>query len=224
MMCFLKSISMKVIYSLAFIVFFYLIFPHKIRSGEWELIRSSNNINVYSRSIENQNYKELRAVTAFNAPLPNVVAMIKDVDFYPQWVYRCSEARILKTVSETEFYYYHVTSLPWPFKDRDLIVHVMLNYNKKDGSVSAQLNSAPGFIAENMEFVRVKVFKASWKIYPLAENQARVMHDIFVDAGVGLPGWIVNRASHEGPYQTIKKMREFSIKDRFAHKNFDFLS
>jgi ribosome-associated toxin RatA of RatAB toxin-antitoxin module len=214
---------MKTIYSLGFIIFFYLIFPHKIRSGEWELIRSSSNINVYSRSVENESYKELRAVTAFNAPLSNVVAMIKDVEYYPQWVYRCSEARIFRTVSETEFYYYHVTSLPWPFKDRDLVVHVILIYNKTDGSVTAELNSTPGFIPENTDYVRVKVFKASWRINPLEGNQARVMHDIFVDAGVGLPGWIVNRASHEGPYQTIKKMREFSIKERFSRRNFDFL-
>lgn len=190
---------------------------------KWQLQKEKNNIRVYSRSVENTDIRELKAETTVEVPLSNIVAMIKDVNYYPNWVYRCSEARILKKVSETEFYYYQLTYAPWPISNRDMIIRCRISQDQQTGRVIAKLDGAPDFIEEKPGIVRVQKFSGEWVLTPVDDGKVRIVHELFIKPQGDIPSWLMNYAAVEGPYSTIHNMIQKLNDKRFANRTFGFL-
>jgi hypothetical protein len=190
---------------------------------EWQLQRNRNNISVFSRLAEATGAMEMRAVSNIKSPLSNIVAMLKDVDYYPQWMYRCSEARVLKVISETEFIYYQVTTVPWPIKNRDMIIHVKIAQDQETGEVRVALKGLPDYLERSEELVRVKIFEGQWILKPLPNGQVKIMQDILVVPNGEIPAWMVNLAAVEGPYGTMEGLVNQIQDNRFANQVFSFL-
>jgi hypothetical protein len=190
---------------------------------EWQLQRNKNNISIYSRDLQNGSRMEMKAETVLDVPLSNMVAMVQDVEFYPNWMYRCSESRIIKRVSETEFYYYLVTTVPWPVSNRDMVVHVLVSQNDSSGTVEFDLHGIPDYIDEVDGIVRVQVFEGKWILKPLSGGKIQVIQKLMVAPTGALPTWMVNLAAIEGPYGTMVGMVEKVGEQRFSNKHFDFL-
>lgn len=190
---------------------------------EWQLQRNRNNISVYSRPSGENGIMKMRAITTLNVPLSNIVAILKDVDYYPQWVYRCSEAEIINQISETEFYYYQVTTVPWPIQNRDMVIHMKLSQNEKSGEVTVELKGKPDYIKEKEGLVRVKIFEGKWFVKPLEGGGVMVTHDILVVPNGSIPTWMVNQAAIEGPFGTLEEMANRVNEARFANRSFPFL-
>jgi hypothetical protein len=180
------------------------IFPSE---ENWQLKRSRNEIKVFSKAVEGTNFKRLRAETTIHQPLEQILKTIHNVENYPQWVFRCTQARILKRISSTEFYYYQVISVPWPISDRDMIIHLK-TIEKADGSILITLQGVPGYMPPEDDFVRVQVFEGKWELNPLRDGGVEVIQELMVVTGGPLPAWMVNRAAVEGPYGTMKGLRE----------------
>ncbi len=212
---------MKIISLLAFFVFSLIINSNE--QNDWELIRNRNNVEVYSRPVENKNDRELKAITIVDSDLSNLLAIIYDVEYYPNWVYRASEAEILNTVSETEFYYYQVTDAPWPITDRDMIIHVKVSQDEVSREITVKFTGVPDYMEEKPGFVRVPSFNGNWVFTPLEDGTVRVVHSLLIEPEGEIPSWIVNSAAVEGPYSTLLNMRRLINEDRFAKRSFDFL-
>lgn len=213
---------MKIISLFVFFIGSLIITP-PLAQKDWTLEKSRNNIKVYSRPVENTETRELRAVTTVNAELSSIVAIIKDVEFYPKWVYRCSEAEILNKVSETEFYYYQVSDAPWPVSDRDMTIHARISQNEATGEVVVKLDGIPDYIEKKSGLVRVPKFNGKWVLTPLDNGEIRVAHELFVAPQSDIPSWLLNYAAIEGPYSTLYNMMSIINNDRFANKSFEFL-
>ncbi|MDQ3190518.1 MAG: START domain-containing protein [Bacteroidota bacterium] len=212
---------MKIISFLVFFICCLLLNP--IVQNDWELIRKKNNIEVYSRAVEKSEIRELRAITTVDSDLSNLVAIIHDVEYYPNWVFRASKAEVLKRVSETEFYYYQVTEAPWPISNRDMIVHVKFSQNPESKEVLVILDGVPDYIKEKPGIVRVPNFNGKWVFTPLENGTIRIIHKLFIEPKGDIPNWLVNRAAVEGPYSTLLNMKTIINKDRFSNRTFRFL-
>ena len=54
----------------------------------WELKRQSDGLNVYVRDAANSDVKEIKIETTLDASLHAVVAVLKDVPVYEEWIYK----------------------------------------------------------------------------------------------------------------------------------------
>jgi ribosome-associated toxin RatA of RatAB toxin-antitoxin module len=215
---------MSLIQSFLLLLFIHIISIFDSHKQEWELQRNKNNISVYSRPVQGTDIKEMRAVSVINAPVSNVVAMIKDVDYYPNWMYRCSEAKLLEEISETEYIYYTVTSVPWPIKNRDMIIHAKISTDESGGVVHVSLNALPEYLEEKPDMVRIKKFEGKWTITPLEKGQVKLVNDVLVIPNGEVPDWMINMAAVEGPYGTMEAMIREANSERFSHRSFGFLN
>lgn len=94
------------------------------KPDEWLLKSHKDGVKVYYR--QTGDVYELKLVTSVRASLPGMVLLFDDPSRYTEWVYRSTESKCIKRVSETEMYYYVRFDFPWPLSDRDLIMHTQL--------------------------------------------------------------------------------------------------
>jgi hypothetical protein len=52
--------------------------------AQWEIYKSENDIRSYEREVKNSKYIETRSDTVINAPMENLLEVIKDINSYPR--------------------------------------------------------------------------------------------------------------------------------------------
>ena len=106
------------------IAYFFVGFSQKSPKDNWELKKIENGITIYTRATETSKYKELKAIFQIKSSLSSVIALLNDVETYPQWVYRCETSKVLKKNSDQHLIRYQTIVAPWPVDNRDVVVEV----------------------------------------------------------------------------------------------------
>jgi hypothetical protein len=174
--------------------------------GNWELKKNENGIAVYTRKAATGNLKELRVVCELNATKAQLISTLQDIGNYNDWVYSNKKSEILKSLSPHKIIYYTESRLPWPIKDRDLIVQ--LDIDSGPEILEIQAKSLPEYLPQNKKFVRVPYSLAKWKVTQAAENKLKVDYTFSVDPGGSIPAWLVNATMAIGPYNSFAKLRK----------------
>jgi hypothetical protein len=174
--------------------------------GKWELKKNENGIEVYTRKAATGNIKELRVLCELDATRAQLISTLQDIPKYSDWVYSNKKSVILKTDNPEKITYYTISHLPWPIKDRDLIVE--LNINQTPEVLNIIAKGLPDYLPKNEKFVRVPYSLAMWKVTQVTDNKLKVDYTFSVDPGGSIPAWLVNATLAIGPYNSFVKLRE----------------
>ena len=185
---------------------FFFVFSAVIAQGSWELKKNENGIAVYTRKPATGNLKELRVVCELTATKAQLISTLQDIGNYNEWVYSNKKSEILKSLNPHKIIYYTESHLPWPIKDRDLIVQ--LDINPGPEILEIQAKSLPEYLPQNKKFVRVPYSLAKWKVTQVDDNKLKVDYTFSVDPGGSIPSWLVNATMAIGPYNSFVKLRE----------------
>ena len=176
------------------------------QSHEWKLDKDENGIKVYTRPIEGFPVDELRTETVVHAPMAAILAVIMDADNYEEWVFACSESRLVEKISDAEQYQYQVTDVPWPVTDRDVASHFLIKQDEKTKVVTVTNTGEPNHIPPKEDRVRVQHFQSNYKFTPLTNGKVKVEFELFVDPGGNVPAWLINSNIVTAPYKTTEAM------------------
>lgn len=174
---------------------------------DWKLVKDTDGIQVYTRMAENSKFKEIRIQALFKANIDTLFNKLNNPDTYTDWVYKCTQGKILEKKNDQEFHYYTVSNLPFPAKNRDMVVKCK-QWVDEDGTKYSHSVAAPDFIPTNNNLVRIPHFVSNWKIIPLANGMIQVDYTALADPGGKIPIWMVNLAVSAGPFKTMKKLIE----------------
>lgn len=194
------------------------VFPQK-----WELAKSESNIKVYVREVKNSPYKEFRGITTVNAPLPVLVAVLSDPAAFPQWFHECPQASRLKTISPTEGINYMVYNLPWPFDDRDLVIHYLASQDADNKAVTYKLWANGNFIPHKSGLVRVMTLNGYWRFTPLDKGRCQAEYKMHLDPEGSIPGWLANSTVVDAPYNTLLMLHTQVKKSKYQNQTFEWL-
>ena len=175
-------------------------------SQNWQFKKEEKGIRVYVRSLENSdnNLKELKITKMFRGDLNSIAAVLTDVSAYPNWVYKCAQAQTLKENSLWDIYFYSETKLPWPFQNRDVVLHSVM-YMDDLGRLVSESKSVTGLEAKKKDIIRVPFLHSVWTFQPVGNGLIKMTYILNSEPGGNIPDWLVNLAVDEGPVQTVKK-------------------
>ncbi|MGL5075780.1 MAG: START domain-containing protein, partial [Waterburya sp.] len=148
-----------------------------------------------------------KIVTEFDANLSTVVEALLDVPAFPSWIYKIKSGKVLEKPNLMTTKYYNQINLPWPAKDRDLVVLSKVSQNKTSKVVTAEDTNLPTAIPENPDYIRIKDFYAKWVFTP-TDKGVHGEYIIHSDPSGDLPETIVNMFVDEGPYNSIKAFKK----------------
>lgn len=137
-----------------------------------------------------------------------MIAMWLDPENYINWQYNTTNARLIKTINESEIIYYTEVAAPWPVSNRDLVVHLKISQDEKTKILTVSGKSVADFIPTKEQLVRIPLAISSWKVTPISESQLAVEYTMDLDPGGSVPAWMANMVVAEAPYITFKNFRE----------------
>ena len=95
--------------------------PH---TASWQLQKESAQRRIHTAPVAHSSFKAFKAETTIAQPIDAVLAVIAHPASCPLWVDGCLHSQSLGINSFSDRYGYALNDLPWPFRDRELIVHI----------------------------------------------------------------------------------------------------
>lgn len=181
----------------------------------WVLKNEKNNVKVYYR--KTSDIYELKLATSIKVPLSGIVKLFDEVENYPQWGYKVSEAQLLKRVSPMEIYYYSRIDFPWPMNDRDVVLHTRLEQNEHNNAVTSTSVAVSGWVPEKKDVIRIKKASTKWTLIPGDAGWLYVEYYLYSDPGGSIPDWAINLALDVGPRETVKQMKKILKEPAFQN-------
>ena len=94
------------------------------QEADWQLRKEQGGIRVFTREQQGSNFAAVRAEMILeDVRLSSLVALIDDPSACALLEARCAESYTVERVSATEQFVYRHNDMPFPIKDRDVVMH-----------------------------------------------------------------------------------------------------
>jgi hypothetical protein len=98
--------------------------PAGAQEADWQLGKEQGGIRVFTREQQGSNFAAVRAEMILeDVRLSSLVALIDDPSACALLEARCAESYTVERVSATEQFVYRHNDMPFPIKDRDVVMH-----------------------------------------------------------------------------------------------------
>lgn len=168
-----------------------------------------------------------RATTVIDARLSSLAAVLLDNTRTPEWVYRAREAVLLRSDGPTRGVTQVITAMPFPLSDRESVVAWELTQDPQTLAVAVSGHSIPDVLPPHPDRVRMPLIESRWLFSPRPDGQVDVLFEGRGDPGgkLSLPllRHFVNNAVWEGPWYTIRGLREIVRKAPFPQATLPFI-
>lgn len=188
--------------------------------SEWRLIKNDTRkqIKAWDKRDDDKKYRSFKLDLIIDAPLEAVARAYTDIDYYPRWFWEVQESRILKKVSDTEFYYYVVHRAPVGLPPRDAIIHARIEpWTKAKGYALFILEAKPAYMPPRDGHVRMNAEDMVIKWTPQPDGSTREEVEGYIDPGGNVPAWAINAVQRQAPYYTVMGLQRVVQTDRFKN-------
>ncbi len=181
----------------------------------WKKDRVIKGFTIYVREESDSEVLKIRAVGTLEAPLPSLMANLRDVESATDWTPDLLKKTTLDEISDLEAITYSLTAMPWPLYDRSLVLHNVLKLDKKRKllvvhSRSVQHKDAP----KSDDAVEAYMSYSYIAIRPVGLDKSYIEFIAAIDPKGSIPSWIVNFFQKKWPATFLRAMekrsREFS--------------
>jgi hypothetical protein len=175
-------------------------------------------IEVYLRE-RADHLPEFLAITRVSARLSTLVAVLRDSEAMPRWVYRTRSVQVLEAPDATRGLSRVITAMPWPLQDRESIVEWQLRQDPANGEVLLEGRSVPDRAPPMTGVVRMPRFASSWAFKPLGGGQVEVRFSGYGNLGGNLAEGalrvFVDSAVWLAPLATVRGLRDMIQKAEY---------
>lgn len=172
----------------------------------WKLVKEQDGIKVYTKFESGSEYKAFKSEMQVNCRIEDIIKVLKNSESINNWIVNCKGIKLLKT-EDNDQYYYIETSLPFPFKNRDMVYH--FQYPGIDGGhVKVNVTGIPDFIPPTEGIVRMAKTNGFWLLTSVDKNNTAVTYQMHVEPGGLIPAWLANPFIVNVPFSTFKELRK----------------
>jgi hypothetical protein len=198
-------------------------FVDHAHAQDWVLKKNKGGVKVYVRDQAGTNIKELKFSTTIEASLTTIAAVLTDVKGYDEWSYGASNSRVVKRISDTEVHYYTEVDFPWPFDNRDVILHSKFWQDKKTLALHSYSSSSHWMEKESDGIIRIKKCEISWVFTPIGNGKVQVDYFLNSDPAGNIPAWMINLAADQGPLNTMALFKEMLKKEKYRNSKLAYV-
>ncbi|MEO5569701.1 MAG: START domain-containing protein [Bacteroidia bacterium] len=192
-------------------------------NGTWVLRKNQDDIRVYTRSISTSDFKELKCTTRVKSSMSAIVKLLIDVDHFKGWIYKCTEATLIKKVSAREVISYQLFDAPWPVDDRDVVANCYVTQDEKTKIVVVRSVVANVLIPEKKGIVRIKNFRTTYTLTPKGNGWIEIDYELGTEPGGSVPAWLANMVMVNGPFTSQQAMSALLQTSYFKSAKLGFL-
>ena len=191
----------------------------KSNANEWRLHKNDarHKIKVYVKNEEGQKLRSFKVEGIIDAPLETLLRIQSDVENYARWYFEIAEVKLLKKVSDKEFYFYLVHDATIGLPKLDVILRTTIEpMSKKQPHVQLKMTSVPDYMPPRPPYVRMEAENYIVRYTPLSKTQTLREVEGFINPGGSSPAWAINFVSGKGPYTNMMGIRRMSLLPQYA--------
>jgi hypothetical protein len=197
--------------------------PARADEASWTVRRTDDGIEVATRPVNGSAYAEVRARAKLDAPLAAVVALLRDKSAAPRWIAYCAESRVVATVSGTEVLTYTWNDMPWPVRDRDVVMRVRWFRDPDSGVVRMAATAEGDAVPHVRGRTRIETARTGWTLTPLPGGGVHAEFRSHVDPASAVPAWLSNALVVGAPHDTLRRMRAVLAEGAYSDASVDVL-
>jgi hypothetical protein len=193
-----------------------------MEAPNWEEETTEGNIVIYTRPHPESSFRAFKAVAIINAPINNIMAVMANPLSCMEWVLGCTVANAFDETIFNDRYAYSVNDMPWPFKDRDYVLHIKTTSDPKSGLILMHMNATNNKKEIKSEFERVDVAQTVYSFEALDDNQTKMVWLQHTEPGGILPGWLVNSLIVDIPIKSLQQLERVAQLPKYQDANILF--
>lgn len=175
--------------------------------GKWELKKSEDNIDIYTRDVEESSLKEFKATTIFkNVSMEEVLKQVYEAPQYNENSDFGTSYFMKDLSSDSERYFYYSEKLPWPIQNRDVVTLLSLEEQTPD-KILLSIKAIPNLISPKDKTIRISDLKGFWLLEKHSSG-IKATQQIYMDPGGSVPAFIVNSLIVKGPLKTFSSLKK----------------
>lgn len=173
----------------------------------WQKVRDEQGITSFERQVPEHSLPAFRSKAVIGATVWELLAILEDVDRAAEWTAHCAEMKRLSTEGPQEMLVYARMDAPWPVRDRDVVVHIRVDYARQ-GNLDVSIASVElATVPPRTGVVRMPRMQAAYHFRTLGPDRTEVTYELEVDAGGTLPDWLKSMVSRDLAHDTLDRLR-----------------
>ena len=187
-------------------------------ADKWKLVADGGDIKVYESAWEGYSENQYKGVIVIQQPIEIVAAVLADIESYPGWFYRCSEARKLTDdkASVLDFSLYIAIDVPWPFFDRHAVFRAQTTVDAVSETIVinsvAQIDSE---LPPHKDYVGITNSAQQWNLEKLTPQTTRITFTNQTGASGSMTAGITNLGSQATVHQSLINMKTVASHPRY---------
>ena len=146
-----------------------------------------------------------------------------DVSSYPQWVADCREAQKFSCSDLYTCKLYFVLAMPWPVRDRDIVLQSSTDIMLPQGKIVGLVYALPDdLVPAQKNRIRIKSMYGKWIFERISADKTMATFITWADPAGLIPAFIINIASVDIPYRTLKGLQLMVRKDEYIQPGKSF--
>ena len=212
----------RFIWSILLLSWFVPSFAYVTDDG-WKLVsKSTADTLVYTKAVDGQPIKAVKAVTVVDASMETLLMVLADADLVPEWIPVIGKAELLQhTNPDGLSITYMVTKFPWPIRNRDAVIKTVTTYERGSGAVRMESSGLSGYVEEKDGLIRTPTSYTLWKIYPLEDSKLHVEIITHSDPRGHFPNWLMNMIVKRTPKSMFSRLDKTIAAEQERGRAFD---
>ena len=190
------------------------------QDNNWVLKNETDDIKIFYRKAPESKVNEVKVETEIKSNLSTVIAVLRDIQAYPDWIYNCVLAERLPQATPEVNYYYSEINFPWLLSNRDFIARSQLTQDPATKIIEIQVEGISDMLPEKKKKVRIPEMKINWKISPLDEDRVHISYHLHSDPGGSIPAWLINMFIDQGPRHTLQDLHKMLERGKYQEVKF----
>ncbi len=188
--------------------------PATAADSAWEPVGSGDGVSVAWRPVAGRAIKEIRATGIVAHPAARLLAVLGDVEHYPEFMPPTARTRVLKREGATGWFYVEVN--PAWISRRDYCVRSTAA-RLPDGTLEDSWVQTDELCPPPPRGVlRLAHTEGHWLLRPLDERHTVVEYQAVTDPGGSLPAWIANRATAHHMRHLFRSLTETAANPNYG--------
>lgn len=180
--------------------------------SSWKKLYSKKGLSFYSKKLKGSSLLNFRAIGEINVAMGEAMAILRSVEHATKWDENTKVKKTIENISDIEAITYSETAIPWPFRNRDLVLSNKLFIDTERVALRVDVKSI-----ERKDYPKRKKLVRAYldaKMFfrEKSANQTLVDLQILVDPKGSIPHWIVNIVQKSMPYDFLIGLVNYSKK------------
>ncbi len=173
----------------------------------WTVIDQSDGITVSKRQQAGCSLPSFRGQGRIQGNVLQILAVMLDYKGVQHWAHGVDSSKPIQRIDERSHLLYLTSDLPWPVRDRDMIVRTNVEVLKPKQEFRISLHCQPKAQAET-NLLRVQQCESTMTLRKIDEKTTEVDYQMTLDPGGYLPRWAIEFVTKNTPRKTLKRIEE----------------